>query len=203
MTDKSLTLASIAAAGTASLCCIGPLAAAGLGLSSFGAAAWFEGLRPYLLGITVVLLAGAFYLNYGKRRKADCADSPCAVSPEKMRKQTLLLWLTTGVVAILVSFPYYFGLLSAGTASAHASVAASGDGDDAFAVFAVNGMTCEGCALGMKATLEREKGVKSAEVDYETETARIHFSASQTSPQRLIDAIDELGYGAQLKEPQS
>ena len=35
MKDKSLTFASIAAAGLASLCCIGPLAAVGLGIGSF------------------------------------------------------------------------------------------------------------------------------------------------------------------------
>ena len=61
MKDKSLTFASIVAAGVASLCCIGPLAAVGLGLGSFGAAQFFEGLRPYLLGTTGLLLAGAFY----------------------------------------------------------------------------------------------------------------------------------------------
>ena len=57
MKDKSLTLASILAAGVASLCCIGPLVAVGLGVGSFGAAAWFEELRPYLLGFTALLLA--------------------------------------------------------------------------------------------------------------------------------------------------
>ena len=77
-----------------------------------------------------------------------------------------------------------------------------GDGEDeAVAIFSVDGMTCEGCALGMKATIEREPGVKLAEVDYETETASIRFDQSQTSAERLIAAIAELGYTAKLTEP--
>ena len=55
----------------------------------------------------------------------------------------------------------------------------------------------------MKATLEREKGVTLTDVDYETETARIHFDSSQISAERLIAVIGELGYNAKLKEPQS
>lgn len=203
MKDKSLTFASIAAAGLASLCCIGPLAAVGLGIGSFGAAALFEDLRPYLLGLTALLLAGAFYLNYRKQSGAECADGTCAVIPEK-RKQTMLLWLATGAVAALASVPYYSGMLSDDSASADVSVLAASNSDgEALVVFAVDGMTCAGCAVGMKATLERETGVQLAEVDYEKETARIHFDPSQTSSERLIAAIGELGYSAKVKEPQS
>ncbi len=204
MTDKSLTFASIAAAGLASLCCIGPVAAVGLGIGSFGAAALFEGLRPYLLGLTALLLAGAFYLNYRKRPEAECADGACAVSPEKKRKRTMLLWLTTGAVAALAALPYYSGVFSAGLGRTDAvALAASSGQGEALGVFSVDGMTCAGCAVGMKATLEREKGVALAEVDYETETARIRFDPSQISAERLIAAIGELGYSAKLKEPQS
>lgn len=200
MTDKPLTFASIGAAGLASLCCIGPLATVGLGLGSFGAAALFEELRPYLLGLTALLLAGAFYLNYRKRREAECADGRCAVSPEKKRKQKMLLWLATGAVAALAAFPCYYGVFSGGLGRADAAALTA---SQAVAVFAVDGMTCAGCAVGVKAALEREQGVALADVDYETETARIRFDSAQTSAGRLIAAIGGLGYSAKLKEPQS
>ena len=64
-------------------------------------------------------------------------------------------------------------------------------------------MTCAGCAVGMKATLEREAGVKLAEVDYDTETARVRFEPSKTSVEELVAAISELGFSATVKEPQS
>ena len=43
MKDKSLTFASLAAAGLASLCCIGPLDAVAFGIGSFSAASLFWG----------------------------------------------------------------------------------------------------------------------------------------------------------------
>lgn len=204
MKDKSLTLASIFAAGVASLCCIGPLVAVGLGVGTFGAAAWFEELRPYLLGLTALLLAGAFYLSYRKTPNAECADGSCAVSPEQQRKQRVLLWLSTAAVAGLAAFPHYSGLVAGGLTHAEETVFAAGKGDtEAVAVFAVQGMTCAGCAAGMKATLEREEGVESAEVDYDKASARIHFDPAKTSVEKLIATIGEMGYTATLTERRS
>ena len=204
MKDKSLTFASIVAAGVASLCCIGPLAAVGLGLGSFGAAQFFEGLRPYLLGTTGLLLAGAFYFAYRKQPVAECADGSCAVSPAAKRKQKMLLWLSAGCVAALAAFPHYAGVLWGDVTSADATaLAASRSDGESIAVFSVEGMTCAGCAVGMKATLEREEGVARAEVDYERAIAQVHFDSEKTTVERLIAAIGELGYSAKFKEPPS
>lgn len=204
MKDKSLTLASILAAGVASLCCIGPLVAVGLGIGSFGAAASFEELRPYLLGLTALLLAGAFCLSYRNTGETECADGSCAVSPEKRRKQRALLWISTIAVVALAAFPYYSGGLWSNVAGANATAfAASKNEGEASAVFAVEGMTCAGCAAGMKAALEREEGVTSAEVDYEKARARIRFNPAKTSVEKLITAIAEMGYSAKLTERSS
>ena len=204
MKDKSLTLASILAAGLASLCCIGPLVAAGLGIGSFATAASFEELRPYLLGLTALLLAGAFYLSYRNRTESECADGSCAVNPETKRRQRALLWFSTIAVVALAAFPYYSGGLWSNLTSANATVFAAGEIDgEASAVFAVEGMTCPSCAAGMKATLEREEGVTSAEVDYEQARARIRFDPAKTSVEKLIAAIAEMGYSAKLEEPSS
>lgn len=201
MNDKSLTLASILAAGVASLCCIAPLVAVGIGVGTFGAAAWFEELRPYLLALTALLLAGAFYLSYRKTEDAECADGSCAVSPEQKRKQRALLWLSTAAVVMLAAFPHYSGFVWSEMASAETTAFAVSKGEsEAVAVFAVKGMTCAGCAAGMKATLEREEGVASAEVDYENATARIRFDPAKTNVENLMAAIGEMGYTAKLME---
>ena len=55
----------------------------------------------------------------------------------------------------------------------------------------------------MTAPLEREKGVLSAEADYEAASARIGFDPASTTVEKLIATIGKLGYTAQLKEPQS
>ncbi len=94
MENKSLTVVSVITAGLASLCCIGPLVAVGLGLGAFGAAAFFESVRPYLLVVTVGLLGAAFYLTYRKKPEEKCEEGVCAVAP---KRQGLALWIATMV----------------------------------------------------------------------------------------------------------
>ena len=210
MKEKSLTFASIVTAGVASVCCVGPMLAVGLGLGTFGWAL-SEELRPWLLGGSGLLLAGAFYLTYRRRPAAECADGACAVSPEKTRKRKMLLWLATAAVAALAAFPHYSAVLWGDSAAlwgdsigADTAALAGGNSDGkAVALFSIDGMTCAACASGVRATLERQKGVQLAEVDYENATARIHFDHSQTSATKLIAAIGQLGFKAEVKEPQS
>src|SRR5262249_29691786 len=96
---------SVLAAIAASLCCIGPLVALAFGLGTFGAAAAFEGLRPYLLGLTALLLAGAFYITY-RKRQVMCEDGSCKIG-RAGRASRVMLWVVTVAVVTLAAFPYY------------------------------------------------------------------------------------------------
>lgn len=103
--------ASLLAAVTASLCCIGPLAAVLLGVGSFGAAAMFESWRPYLLSLAFALLAAAFYLTY-RRKEVACADGACQITSAS-RSNKVLLWIATIVITLVAAFPYYSASLLA------------------------------------------------------------------------------------------
>jgi len=198
MKNKSFTTASVVTAGLASLCCIGPLVAAGLGLGAFGASALFDSLRPYLLAVTGALLGTGFYLTYRKGSGEQCADGVCAVSPAKKR-QKAMLWIATAAVVSLAAFPYYSGLFwgnsGAGGSTALASTAATRAGE-VEVVFDVEGMTCAGCAAGIEATLEKKAGVTAVEADYEAKMARVVYDSSRISEQEIIAAIAELGFAA-------
>ncbi len=109
MKRETTLIASILAAITASLCCLGPIAAVVLGLGSFSAAAVFETWRPYLLGVTFGLLALGFYFTY-RRPEVRCAEgSVCATRPSVSRSSKILLWLATALVVAFAAFPYYSG----------------------------------------------------------------------------------------------
>ncbi len=99
--------ASLLTAIIASLCCIGPLVVIVLGLGTFGAAAAFQVWRPYLLGATFALLAAAFYLTYSKREVVCTDGGPCVTRPSVDRWNRALLWLATGFIIALATFPYY------------------------------------------------------------------------------------------------
>ena len=201
MKDKSLTMASILAAVVASLCCIGPLAAVALGIGSFGAASVFEGLRPYFLGLTALLLASAFYLNYRKRPEAECEDGTCAVSPEKKHKRTMMLWLATGAVAALAAFPHYSGVFWGESDQGGMTVLAASHFDKTFseAIFDVEGMTCAGCAATLEGALRETPGVSTATVSLEAKTAVVSFDPSITSTQQLTALMTDYGFTGRVR----
>ncbi|MBI4512606.1 MAG: heavy-metal-associated domain-containing protein [Gemmatimonadetes bacterium] len=64
------------------------------------------------------------------------------------------------------------------------------------AVFAVQGMTCTGCEIGVKRVLKRVPGVVSAEADYETGKAWVEYDPASVQVQQLVEAIGTLGYSA-------
>lgn len=189
--------ASIGAALAASLCCIGPLIAAGLGAGAFGAAALFESLRPYLLTATAVLLATAFYWTYRRRDEEVCADGACAVGPSA-RKRKAALWILTVATAALAAFPYYSGLFWSGAST----VSAAGSGDEeglTRAVFDVEGMTCAGCAATLKNALEGTRGVRSAAVSLEAKTAEAVYDPDAVDVNGLLAVMSENSFRGSVR----
>ena len=197
MMNKAFATAPIFTAVLASLCCIGPLVGVGIGLGTFGAAALFEGIRPYLLIITGALLVAGFYLTYRKQPAEQCTDGSCTVMPPK-RTQKRLLWLVTAVVVPLAAFPYYSGVFWASAHSGATNQLPTTASTEAFSqvLFAVEGMTCPGCTTPVQATLEQNPGVTSAEVNFDDKTARVKYDPSRVSIDQLITAIQDLGFTA-------
>ena len=64
----------------------------------------------------------------------------------------------------------------------------------------ISGMHCGGCATGIRAMLERTDGVLKADVSYEERRALVEYDASKTSPERIVAAIEKMGYKAQVKK---
>ncbi len=62
----------------------------------------------------------------------------------------------------------------------------------------VSGMHCAGCSSRVQQALERTPGVSAANVNLMTNSATVDFDPSAVTPQRLIEAIRESGYGAEL-----
>ena len=110
--EKSLRRAGLAAtlvsAVAASICCIGPLAAAFLGLTGLGALVKYERYRPYFTVLTLLALAAAFYTTYRKKPAEECAPgSLCAVEgPDRIANLNRVgLWVVTGIVLLVLTFP--------------------------------------------------------------------------------------------------
>jgi copper chaperone len=66
------------------------------------------------------------------------------------------------------------------------------------ATIQVEGMTCGGCAIGVRTALKRLDGVAGAEVSYEDQRAVVTFDPEKVSTDRMLEAIREFGYTATL-----
>ncbi len=60
--------------------------------------------------------------------------------------------------------------------------------------YPIKGMHCASCASIIEKTLKKTEGVRSVEVNYGTEAAKVSFDESIVSPQDLSKKIEPLGY---------
>ncbi|HXG38100.1 MAG TPA: mercuric transporter MerT family protein [Bacteroidota bacterium] len=190
---KLTTVSSVVAAIIASLCCIGPVVVALIGVGSIGAFAVFEAYRPYFFALTVLLLALAFYLTY-RKREVICADGSCKIESAG-RWSKITVWLAAGIAVVAVAFPL-FDFTNATAAQAMLTQARQQNPALAVAVLDIEGMDCKGCAKGLEATLDRADGVRKAAVEFEKTRAVVEFDSTKISLQRLIAVVDETGFKA-------
>ena len=64
----------------------------------------------------------------------------------------------------------------------------------------VQGMTCAACTARVQRTLERTPGVSAANVNLMTGSATVSYDPASTTPERLVEAIRDTGYGAELPD---
>jgi P-type Cu+ transporter len=69
--------------------------------------------------------------------------------------------------------------------------------------YPVRGMHCAACASIIEKTIRKQPGVKSAEVSYGTETAKVAFDPAATDARALSKAIEPLGYSIAVREEQA
>ncbi|MDL1893573.1 hypothetical protein FBQ87_11900 [Sphingobacteriales bacterium CHB3] len=190
---KITAVGSVLAAIVASLCCIGPVVVALIGVGSIGAFTAFEAFRPYLIGLTTIFLGFAFYLTY-RKREVMCEDGSCKIeSAGKWNK--ISVWLATVVAALALAFPY-FNIAS--TQITNDTVV-----PEARIVLQIDGMDCRACAAGLQATLARLEGVHKATVDYEKSQGVIEYNPATVQPGDFINQIDEAGFKAVVVESKS
>ncbi len=118
---KPASIASIGgifAAFLASLCCIGPVlfAALGVGAGATGILASTAGFmkafvpyRPFFIVVALVAIGAGFYLVYRKPKAACASDSHCSDSRTRS-KSVVFLWMATVLTLFFVLSPYWLGI---------------------------------------------------------------------------------------------
>lgn len=205
-TESQMTMWGAVLAGViASLCCLGPLLFAVLGLGAFGAAGIFATARPYLLVLAVLLLAFGFYRAYFRRDKACEPGEVCATKPTS-RMGRIGLWIASLAVLAFALSPYYAGRIAAALVSKNppvpatpATVPTSTEVASApleTVIIHVEGMDCSACEAPVRAALQQTPGVRNVDVSYKRGDARVQFDPKQTNVDQIKRAISSTGYRA-------
>ena len=109
-------------------------------------------------------------------------------------------YLGRGLVAAFAA-PLLFACLLGQVLAADASAAVAESTTEAKSSLKVveipiDGMACISCAASVKSAVKAVSGVVTVEVNLEKRNARVTYLANALTPDRIVAAIDKLGYTA-------
>jgi len=187
-TEKKWAGAGLFAAIAASLCCITPVLAVIGGLGGIASSfSFLEPLRPYLIGLTVLVLGFAFYKAY-KPQKEEDIECACEEDEKKsFLNSKAFLWVVTGVSILMFSFPSYSNIFFPKTNK----VVVSNKSNISEATLQIGGMTCTSCEHSIDYSLKTTEGVLDATSSYKTGVAKVKYDKSKVSAEQLKKAVEE------------
>jgi len=188
--SNSLLGLGLLTAVTASLCCITPVLALLAGTSGMASTfTWMEPFRPYLIGITVLVLAFAWVQQLKPKKDINC-DCDTNKKPTFI-KSNLFLGLITVFALVMLAFPYYSKAFYPINV---AKVTNAKQHNIQELTLNVKGMTCESCNLHVEHEVAKLPGYMDAKADYKTGIVHVKFDNTKTSKQQVINTVNKTGY---------
>ena len=191
----SFTFAGVLTAIAASLCCITPVIALLAGSSSIAANfSWIEPARPYLIGLSVAVLAFAWYLKL-KPAKTNDMDCNCETTKKTSFFQSkTFLGIVTVFAILMMTFPLYAKMFYP-KPKAETTAFAVVDNKQQIK-FTIQGMTCKACEEHVNNELSKVNGVLAYKTSYVTRSSLVTFNKSKVDVKAIEDAIKKTGYKA-------
>jgi len=196
----SFSSLGIVTALASSLCCITPVLAIIAGSSGLASTfSWLDPFRPYLIGMTVLVLGFAWYQKLKPQQKmgGEPLDCNCETNQKPNFMQTKsFLGIVTVIAVLLLSFPSYAHIFFPKTVGT-AIVTPTSEiktGDVSQVEFTIKGMTCSGCEHHVKTEISKLKGIVEVVVSYAKGNAIVRFDSKLTSIEEIEKAINSTGY---------
>jgi copper chaperone CopZ len=188
--EKKLIGAGLLTAITASLCCITPVLALIAGTSGIASTfSWIEPFRPYLIGLTIIVLCFAWYQKLKRKKEIDCE---CETDEKLKFLQTkTFLGIVTTFAIIMLAFPYYSVIFYPNTEKQIIVVDKS---DIKTTEFKISGMTCASCEGHVDHEVDKLNGILNSKASYENGNAIIEFDRTKTNETEIKKAINSTGY---------
>jgi copper chaperone CopZ len=188
--ENKLIGAGLLTAITASLCCITPVLALIAGTSGIASTfSWIETFRPYLIGMTILVLAFAWYQKLKPQKEIDCE---CETDEKpKFIQSRKFLGIVTVFAIVMLAFPYYSGIFYPNTEKQIIIVDRS---NIKTTKFKIRGMTCTSCEEHVNHEVNKLNGIVNSKASYENGNGVIEFDKTKTNETEIEKAINSTGY---------
>lgn len=191
--ESKTWIASSVLALSASLCCITPVLALISGVGGIASTfSWLEPARPYLFGLTTLILGFAWYQKLEPRKKEEIVCECETDERPSFWQSKRFLGLVTIIVFALLAFPNYAHIFYPKSPVTNILVVEKSNLHQV--EFKIAGMTCEGCAEHVNHALDDVPGVLEHLTSYEQGTSLVKYDASKATEQALVDAVNATGY---------
>ena len=189
----TFTGAGVLTAFAASLCCIAPVIALLAGSSSIAANfSWIEPARPYLILLSITVLAFAWYVKL-KPAKINDMDCNCETTKKASFLQSKsFLSIVTVFAILMMTFPLYAKVFYPKPQTKAATVATIDKRQQV--KFTVEGMTCEGCEEHVNNEVSKVSGVITYATSYANKSSLVTFDKSKVNVKTIEAAINKTGY---------
>lgn len=191
--SNKLVGAGVLSAVAASLCCITPVLALISGASGVASTfSWMEPTRPFLIGITVLVLGFAWYQKL-KPRTAEEIECACEEDEKPSFWQSKgFLGIVTVFAILMLAFPNYAHIFYPSNDNKEVIIVNASDIQTV--TFEVKGMTCNGCASHVENDVNKLPGIVKVDASYEESIAKVEFDQSKVSLVKIEEAINGTGY---------
>jgi mercuric ion transport protein len=195
--EKKLMGAGLLTAITASLCCVTPVLALIAGTSGIASTfSWIEPFRPYLIGLTILVLGFAWYQKLKPQKEIDCECETETLQADQTGKTKFIqsktfLGIVTVFAIIMLAFPYYLGIFYTNTENQITVVDTT---NIKTTEFKISGMTCSSCEKHIQHEVNKLSGIVDLKASYVNGNAIIEFDRTKTNEKEIEKAINATGY---------
>ena len=188
--EKKLVGTSIITAIAASLCCITPVLAVIAGTSGMASTySWIEPYRPYLIALTVLILAIAWYQKLKpKKEEIDCE---CEDEKPKFMNSKKFLLLVTLFVGLMLAFPNYAQIFYR---SSNKEVVYVKESNVTEIEYNIKGMTCAGCEAHIESEVNKLEGIIVVKASHEKGNTVVSYDKTKVTNKEIENAVGKTGY---------
>lgn len=181
----------------ASLCCITPVLALLAGTSGLASTFhWLDPFRPYLIGISLIILAFAWYQKLKPQKEMACE---CETKPlKKFIQGKMFLGLVSVFTLLMLAFPYYDQIFYPSQTDKE-TVSINLENTETVE-FSIKGMTCVDCERPVNSNISKLSGILGVKVSYDNENAVVKFDHTQARVEDIEEAINATGYSVTSKK---